>query len=69
MEEAIGEVDLIYVIGPGEHGPHLTRGAVYSTYEFTWPIDERLTDDEWREMVAAGETPLRPKWIDLYFSE
>ncbi|MFC1960610.1 DUF3160 domain-containing protein [Chloroflexota bacterium] len=69
LEEAIGDVDLIYVIGNGEHGLHLTRGAVYSTYEFTQPIDERLTDDEWREMVAAGEAPARPTWIDLYFSE
>lgn len=69
LEEAIGEVDLIYVIGPGEHGLHLTRGAVFSFYEFTQPIDERLTDDEWRAMIAAGEAPPRPEWIDLYFSE
>jgi hypothetical protein len=28
-----------------------------------------MTDQEWREMVAAGQVPTRPTWIDLYYSE
>jgi len=69
LEEAIGEVDLIYVVASGPHGLHLTRGAVYSQYEFTQPIDSRLTDDEWRAMVAAGALPPRHAWTSLYFGE
>jgi hypothetical protein len=69
LEEAIGLVDYIYVVANGPYGLHLTRGGVYSYYEFIQPIDQRLTDDEWREMMASGNAPPRPDWIDLYFSE
>jgi hypothetical protein len=69
LEEAIGPVDIIYVIVNGPNGLHVTRGAVYSTYEFVQPIDQRLTDDQWRAMVDSGNLPPRPNWINLYFSE
>jgi hypothetical protein len=69
LEEAIGMVDYIYVIANGPDGYHLTRGAVYSYYEFTQPIDQRMTDDEWRTQVATGSLPPRPEWVGLYFSE
>lgn len=69
LQVGIGDVDTIYVVANSEDGLHLTRGAVYSYYEFEHPIDERMTDDEWRALVAAGTQPPRPDWIDLYFSE
>ncbi len=69
LEEAIGPVDYIYVVASGPHGPQLTRGGVYSYYEFVQPIDQRLTDDEWRAMVDAGTTPPRPAWTSLFLSE
>ena len=69
LEEAIGLVDHIYVIANGPHGLHLTRGGVYSYYEFIQPIDQRLTDDAWREHVASGDLPPRPVWTDAFFSE
>jgi hypothetical protein len=69
LEEGIGLVDYIYVITNSPYGLQLTRGGVYSTYEFVQPIDQRLTDDEWRAMIAAGNVPPRPAWIDLYFSQ
>jgi hypothetical protein len=69
LEEATGPVNVIYVVVSGPHGPQLTRGTVYSYYEFTQPIDLRLTDDQWRTMVDSGQTPPRPDWINLYFSQ
>jgi hypothetical protein len=69
LEQAVGTVDYIYVVGNGPNGYHLTRGAVYSQYEFINPIDERMTDDDWRALVDAGDLPPRHEWIDLYFSE
>ena len=67
LEEGVGLVDYIYVITNGMHGLQLTRGGVYSYYEFVNPIDQRLTDDDWRAMIAAGTQPTRPAWVDLYF--
>jgi hypothetical protein len=69
LQEGIGNVDTIYVITNSPYGLQVTRGGVFSTYEFVNDIDKRMTDDEWRAMVADGTTPARPAWIDLYFSE
>jgi hypothetical protein len=65
---AIANPDLIYVITNSPYGLTLTRGAVYSYYEFITDLDSRMTDDQWRHLVEAGNTPPRPNWIDLYFS-
>ena len=67
LQVGIGDVDLIYVITNSPTGLQLTRGAVYSYYEFVNPIDERMTGDEWRALVAADQTPPRPDWIDLFY--
>ena len=69
LEEAIGGVDTIYVITSSPNGLQVTRGGVYSIYEFTVPIDQRMTDDEWRAMVAQGQTPERPTWTNLYLGQ
>jgi hypothetical protein len=69
LELAIANPDLIYVITNSPYGLQVTRGAVYSYYEFTVAIDGRMTDDEWRQQVADGTAPARPEWVNLYLSE
>jgi hypothetical protein len=63
LQVGTGQVDLIYVITDSPQGLQLTRGSVYSYYEFVNPIDDRLDDDTWRALVRAGELPPRPEWI------
>jgi hypothetical protein len=41
----------------------LTRGAVFSYYEFTQPLQRRLTDEQWQQMLEKGKAPAQPKWI------
>lgn len=69
LEVAIGNVDAIYVVANSPYGLHLTRGGVFSYHEFVVPIDGRMTDDEWRELVATGQTPDRPAWTSLYLGQ
>lgn len=69
LQVGVGDVDLIYVVTDSPFGLQVTRGGVFSYYEFVGPIDERMTDETWREMVAAGSVPPRPTWIDLYFAD
>ncbi len=69
LHVAIGTPDYIYVVTNTPYGLTLARGAVYSYYEFVSPIDERLTDDEWRALLAAGTQPDRPAWIDLHYAD
>ena len=64
-----GFVDLIYVITPGPDGPQLARGSAYSFYEFTLPIDQRPTDEAWRDQLRAGQAPPRPDWVSAFYSE
>lgn len=69
LQVGVGDVDLIYVVTDSPFGLQVTRGGVFSYYEFVGPIDERMTDETWRELVAEGNVPPRPTWIDLYFAD
>jgi hypothetical protein len=44
-------------------------GPVLSYYEFKQPISERLTDEQWREMLEQGDEPDRPAWIGSFLAE
>jgi hypothetical protein len=60
LEEAVGKVDEIYVVAEINGKPYLTKGAVFSYYEFT--SDAPMTDEEWREQLASGRHAARPPW-------
>ncbi len=64
LELGTGRIDTIYVLVPTDAGEfQVARGGVYSYYEFWQPADAgRLTDEEWRAMLDAGEAPDRPAW-------
>ncbi|MCC6798480.1 MAG: DUF3160 domain-containing protein [Anaerolineae bacterium] len=70
LQEAVGEVDYIYVVVTLPDGSlQLTRGGVFSYYEFLHDINDRMTDGEWRAQVASGDLPPRPAWTSAFFSE
>jgi hypothetical protein len=62
LEEGTGHVFEIYVVVPIEGRLKLTRGGVYSYYEFVWPMNDRLTDKKWRELLRSTEAPVLPDW-------
>jgi hypothetical protein len=62
LEEGVGYVDLIVVAYKVPDGRILIgAGPVMSYYEFKQPMEERLTDEKWREMLSS-EPPERPEW-------
>jgi len=64
LEVATGRFDRIHVIVPdGRGGFEVATGAVYSYYEFWQPRTQRLTDEEWWDMLDAGTEPPRPWWV------
>jgi len=70
LEEAIGRVFEIAVVVPDGRGDlHLARGGVFSYYEFPWPMSDRLTDEAWQEMLAAGQAPAQPAWTSGFIAE
>jgi hypothetical protein len=70
LEEAIGRIYEIYAVVPdGVGGLQIARGGVFSYYEFPWEIRDRLTNEKWRAMVAAGEQPQQPEWTEAFITE
>ena len=65
LELADGLPETILVVVPdGAGGFQLAVGATYSYYEFWQPVaSPRLTDEEWRQIVAEGTQPPRPAWL------
>lgn len=64
LEEGTGYVREIVVAYSDPQGKvFVGRGATLSYYEFKHPLSDRLTDEAWREMLAAGP-PEAPRWVD-----
>lgn len=68
LEEGVGHADEIYVVYPLDGKLLLGRGAVFSYYEMTVPIEERLTDEEWQKRLASGSPPQPPTWTKSFLS-
>lgn len=66
LEEAVGLADEIYVLAEVEGYLYIMRGAVFSYYEFKQPASDRLTDEQWQEMLKRGKAPDRPWWMNKF---
>ena len=71
LEEAVGRINPIYVVTPiveedGTTFLQVSKGGIFSYYEFPWPGDDRLTDEKWREMLDNGEAPPPPEWTTSF---
>jgi len=68
LEIATGGFDTLYVLVPNDDGQfQVAVGAAYAFYEFWVPRGERLTDEEWRAMLADGDAPDRPDWLSMLY--
>lgn len=66
LEEGVGHANEILVIVPVAGKLVLTRGAVFSYYEFIHSSSDRLTDEKWQRMVNAGKAPPPPAWTSSF---
>jgi hypothetical protein len=69
LEEATGRIFEIYVVVDADEELSITKGGVFSYYEFPWPMENRLTDVSWREMLGSGEAPPRPEWTSSFVAQ
>jgi hypothetical protein len=73
LEEAVGRVNEIHVVVPvvvedGTIYLQVAKGGVFSYYEFTQPAQDRLTDEQWRQMLDEGQAPPLPQWTNSFFT-
>jgi len=70
LEEGVGYVDIILVAYMTPNGNIIVgAGPVLSYYEFKHPMDDRLTDEKWTDMLQSGQTLDRPDWIISFVLE
>jgi len=65
LEEGIGYVDLVLVVYKTGNSLYMAGGPVFSYYEFKQPVEKRLTDEEWENML--GDVA-RPSWVSSFFA-
>lgn len=66
LVEALGSVDVIYVVVERDGILYLVRGGTYRHYEFHLPLDEPVTDERWQAQLEAGEAPDLPSWVSPF---
>ncbi|WP_206459227.1 DUF3160 domain-containing protein [Anaerovorax sp. IOR16] len=66
LEEATGFAKTIVVAFPRDEGVVLGVGLVYSQYEFTVPIDKRMTDEEWHQALNSNNIPPLSEWKNAF---
>jgi hypothetical protein len=70
LQVGTGKIDYIYVVVTADDGSlQLARGGVYSFYEFTNDINNRLNDTQWRGLIDAGRIPPRPDWTSEFMGQ
>lgn len=65
LYQATGAPSIIYVAVKDKGGVRLTRGVTYTHYEFTKPVTQRMTDEDWHRIVyhGMGALPPQSEWI------
>ncbi len=66
LEEAVGHAAEIWVVAPVQGKLTLTRGAIFTYYEFQHPASDRLTDEAWQERLRKGNVPAMPSWTNSF---
>lgn len=67
LEEGVGNVFALYVLVRDANGKFfIARGGMFSYYEFTWPMSDRLTDSAWQSMLADGTSSPPPSWTTSF---
>ncbi|MCD6568850.1 DUF3160 domain-containing protein [bacterium] len=66
LEEGVGKIKAMLVAYRLPDGRILLgMGPVFSYYEFKWPMNDRLTDEKWREMIKTNP-PTEPQWARTF---
>lgn len=76
LEAATGNPSVIYVVVRVEGKLKIAKGSVYDFYQFVWPVEDRLTDSKWRQMMGLQaddegnyhyeKVISKPEWTESY---
>ncbi|MCR4789404.1 MAG: DUF3160 domain-containing protein [Lachnospiraceae bacterium] len=77
LEIGTGKASTMFVVFPIDGELHVGSGSVYSFYQFSWPMSDRLTDSEWQDKLEPkydpdtfetlwDDVPVQPEWTQSY---
>lgn len=67
FEVGVGPAYEMFVVVPIDGKLYLTRGAVFSYYEFV--SEKRLTDEEWQEIIKDDMSPPQLEWMKDFIDD
>jgi hypothetical protein len=67
LHVATGNVNDLYVVVRIGDNYYLTRGGTFSYREFVKPLDERMTDEEWQELLKQNKAPEMQEWMKAIY--
>lgn len=69
LEVGTGNVANIYVVFELDGKLRIARGGIYSYYEFSWPLSDRLTDKKWWSILDSSDAPNQPSWTNEFIAK
>jgi hypothetical protein len=69
LEEATGFAKTMFVVFPRDGKLVLGSGPVFSHYEFTVPMNERVTDEQWHEIMNSDDIPEPAGWKQSFLCD
>lgn len=66
LHEGVGNAHMLFIAV--DNGPDVCMyaGPVFSHYEFEMPLDQRMTDQQWKDKVRNHTAPASPPWTQSY---
>lgn len=55
LEAGTDDPSIIYVVVKVDGKIKIASGSVYTFYQFRWPLEDRLTDSEWHQMLGIKQ--------------
>jgi hypothetical protein len=66
LEVGVGDCNFLVAAIDNQDDRMIYVGPAYSYYEFRHPVQDRLTDARWGEMLQSGSQPPRPSWTEVF---
>jgi hypothetical protein len=66
LQVGVGDVNFGVIAIDNEKDRAVHVGPLYSYYEFRHPVADRLTDQQWQQMLSTGKAPARPHWVQAF---
>lgn len=76
LEAGTDDPSIIYVVVKVDGKVKIASGSVYSFYQFRWPLEDRLTDTKWRQLMGIQQNDEgtwesnppagHPEWTESY---